>query len=60
MKYISKRFYLLIDYLIKNNVEWINMNQMKIINKYLKDIVISPIFFKVDLKKRKLVDVEIL
>ena len=29
MKYIAKRFYLLIDYLIKNNIEWINMNQMK-------------------------------
>jgi hypothetical protein len=60
MKYIAKRFYLLVDYLLKNNIEWINMNQMKIINKYLKDIVISPIFFKIDLKNRKLVNLEIL
>lgn len=58
MKYISKRYYLLIDYLIKNNIEWINMNQMKIISKYLKDIVISPIFYKINLKTMKLIAIE--
>jgi hypothetical protein len=58
MKYIAKRFYLLIDYLIKNNIEWINMNQMKIISKYLRGIVISPIFYKIDLKTMKLVTIE--
>ena len=58
MKYISKRFYLLIEYLIKNKIEWINMNQMKIISKYLRDIVISPIFYKIDLKTMKLITIE--
>ena len=58
MKYISKRFYLLIEHLLKKNIEWINMNQMKLISKYLRGIVISPIFYKIDLKTMKLVTIE--
>ena len=34
------------------------MNQMKLISKYLRGIVISPIFYKIDLKTMKLVTIE--
>ena len=57
--YLCERFYKLLKYMIKNNIEWINMNDMKLIYKYFNNIVFTVGFLKVNLKTKKLIDIEL-
>lgn len=56
---ISAKIYKLIKYMIKNKIEWIRLNEMKIMYKYFKNIVSASAFFKINLNTNKLISVEL-
>jgi hypothetical protein len=48
--YLSIKFHKLIKYMIKNKIEWIPMNQLKFIYKFLRNVLYSMLYVKINLK----------
>jgi curved DNA-binding protein CbpA len=50
---LSKRFSYVIEYLVKHNKAWLNMNAQKIINGFMKHIISCVIIANIDIKGDK-------